>query len=67
MKILTTFNDNFAEIAPSLNLFKWSGNVTSLANNIDTIDSIVLKFHNHPRIKMIQKNLERSINFQEKP
>ena len=67
MKIVTTFNDNFAEVAPFLNLFKWSGNVTSLANNIDTTDSIVLKFHNHPRIKMIKTNLERSLNFQEKP
>ena len=67
MKIVTTFNDNFAEVAPFSNLFKWSGNVTSLANNIDTIVSIVLKFHNHPKIKMIKKNLERSLNFQEKP
>ena len=64
---MTTFIDYFAEIGPSLNLFKWSGNVTSLANNIDTTDSIVLKFHNHPRIKMIKTNLERSLNFQEKP
>ena len=67
MKIATTFIDYFVEIGPSLNLFKWSGNVTSLANNIDTTDSIVLKFHNHPRIKMIKTNLERSLNFQEKP
>ena len=37
-KIATTFSDYFAEILPSLNLFKWQGNVKSLANNRDIID-----------------------------
>ena len=50
-KIATTFNDYFPEIIPSLNLFKWPGNVKSLASNRDIIDSIVLKFHDHPSIK----------------
>ena len=34
----------FTEIAPSLNFFKWSENVTSLTNNLDIFNSIVLTF-----------------------
>ena len=52
MKIGTTFNNYFAEIVSSLNLYKLRGNVTSLANNIDIVDSIVLNFHNHPRFTL---------------
>ena len=51
MKIATTFNDGFAGIVPSLNLLKWPGNVTTLANSLDIIDTIVLKFHNQSSIK----------------
>ena len=43
-KITTTFNDYFEEIILSLNLFKWPGNVTSLADNLAIVDNIVLKF-----------------------
>ena len=53
MKIGTTFNDYFAEIVSSLNLYKLRGNVTGLANNIDIVDIIVLKFHNHPRFTLL--------------
>ena len=41
-------------LAPSLNLFKRPGNVKSLANKHDIIDTIVLKFHDHPGIKTIK-------------
>ena len=51
-KIATTFNDYFSETVPSLNLFKWPGKVKSSANNRGIIDSIVLKSHDHPSIKM---------------
>ena len=53
MEIGTTFNDYFAEIVSSLNLYKLRGNVTGLANNIDIVDIIVLKFHNHPRFTLL--------------
>ena len=62
-EIATTFNNYFAEIVPSLNLFKWPGNVRSLTNNCDVIDSIVLKFHNHPSIKMIKNKFRRIAKF----
>ena len=52
-KIATTFNDYFSETVPSLNLFKWPGKVKRSPNNRGIIDSIVLKFHDHPSIKMI--------------
>ena len=45
IKVGTTFNNYFAIIVPSLNLFKWPANATSFAYNLDIIDSIVLKFH----------------------
>ena len=63
MKTATTFNDYFEEIVPSLNLFEWPGNFTSLANNLDTTDSIVLKFSNHPRIKMIKNKFRKIKKF----
>ena len=59
MKIATTFNDYFAEVLNSLNLFKWPGNITNLANNVDIIDSIVLTFFNHPSIKMIKNKFRK--------
>ena len=59
MKIATTFNDYFAEVLNSLNLFKWPGNITNLANNVDIIDSIVLTFCNHPSIKMIKNKFRK--------
>lgn len=68
MKIVTTFNNYFAEIVYTfLNLFKWPGNVTSLANDFDIIDCIVLKFDNHSSIKMVKKEFRRSVIFIEKP
>ena len=66
MKIATTFNDYFAELIPSLNLFRWLGNVTSLAKNLDIIHSMVLKFHNHPSIKMIKNKFRRITKFSRK-
>ena len=51
---MTTFNDYSAEIIHSLDLFKWPGNVKSLANNRDIVDSIVLQFYNHSSIKTIK-------------
>ena len=44
MKIVTAFNNYFAKIVPSLNLFKWPGNVMSQANGLDVNDCIVIKF-----------------------
>ena len=55
-KIATTFNNYFSEIIPSLNLFKCPGNAKSLSTNRDIIDSIILKFHDHPSMKAIQAN-----------
>ena len=54
-KIVTTFNDYFSEIVPSLNLFKWPGNVKSLASNRDIID--------HPSIKMIKNKFTKIAKF----
>ena len=54
-KIATTFNDYFPEIRPSLNLFKWPGNVKSLASNRDIID--------HPSIKMIKNKFTKIAKF----
>ena len=51
-KIVITFNDEFSEIVPSLKIFKWPSNVKGLVDNRDIIDGIVLKFHDHPSIKM---------------
>ena len=62
-KIATTLNDYFAEIIPSLNLFKWPGNFRSFANNCDATDSIVLKFHNQPSIKMIKNKFRKIAKF----
>ena len=42
MKIAATFNDLFAEIIHSLNCIKCPENVTSLVNNLDIIDNIVV-------------------------
>lgn len=68
MKIVTTFNNYFAEIVYTFrNLFKWPGNVTSLANDFDIIDCIVLMFYNHSSIKMVKKEFRRSVIFIEKP
>ena len=57
MKTATTFNDYFAEIVVSINLFKRPENATSLPNNLDITDSIVLKFQKD------LENLERSLYF----
>ena len=62
-KITTALHDYFAEIVPSLNLSKWLGNFKSLANNLDTVDSIVLKFHNYPSIKMIKTKFRNIAKF----
>ena len=40
-----------------------AGNVISLANNRDTIDNIVLKFHDHPSIKMIKNKVRKIAKF----
>ena len=40
-----------------------AGNVISLANNRDTIGNIVLKFHNHPSIKMIKNKVRKIAKF----
>ena len=63
MKIAITFKDYFTETVTSLNLFKWKGNTTSLANNLDIIDSIVLKFHSHPSIKTIKNKFRKITKF----
>ena len=57
MKTATTFSDYFAEIIVSINLFKRPENTTSLPNNLDITDSIVLKFQKD------LENLERSLYF----
>ena len=44
-------------------MVKCAGNVISLANNCDTIDSIVLKFYNHPSIKMIKNKFTKIVKF----
>ena len=62
MKIATTFN-NFTETVTSLNPFKWTGNVASLVNNLDIIDSIVLNLYCHPRIKMIKNKFRKITTF----
>ena len=66
MKITTIFNDYFAEPIPSLNLFKRLGNVTGLAKNLDIIHSMVLKFHNHPSIKIIKNKFRKITKFSRK-
>ena len=48
-----------AKTVPFLNLLKWPGHVRSLANYLDIIDSIIMKFHNHTRIKMIKKKFRK--------
>ena len=63
INIATNFNDYFAETVISLNLFKWTGNVTSLANNFDIIDSIVLNLHCHCSIKAIKNKFRKTTNF----
>ena len=40
-----------------------ANDATSLANNLDVIDSIVLKLHNHPRIKMIKNKFRKITKF----
>ena len=62
-KLATTFNDYFAEIVSSLNLFKWSGNVKGLANNRDITDNTVLKLYNHPSVKMIKNKFRKIVKF----
>ena len=62
-RIVTTFNDYFAETVPYLNLFKWLGNAESLTSNLDIIDSIVLRFHIHPSIKMIKNKFKKFAKF----
>ena len=37
--------------------------VKSLVNNRDTIDNIVLKFHDHPSIKMIENKFTKIAKF----
>ena len=48
-----------AKTVPFLNLLKWPGHVRSLANYLDIIDSIIMKFHNHTRIKMIKNKFRK--------
>ena len=62
-EIATNFNDYVSEIVPSLNLFKWPINVKRLANNRDITGSIVLKFHDHPSIKMIKNKFTKIAKF----
>ena len=62
MKIATTFN-NFTETVTSLNLFQWTGNVASLVNSLDIIDSIVLNLYCHPRIKTIKNKFRKITTF----
>ena len=62
-KIATTFNDYFSEIVPPLNLFKWLGNVQSLANNRDITGSIALNFHDHPSTKIIRSKFIKIAKF----
>ena len=50
-------------MAPSLNLFKWPGDVKSLANNCDIIDSIVLKFPDDPIIKIVKSKFTKIAKF----
>ena len=49
------FRDHFAEIIPSINTFKWTGNVKSLVNHVYITDRSLLKLYNHSSIKMIKK------------
>ena len=63
MEIATTFNDQFLETVPSLNLFEWPGNAKRLANNRDITDSIVLKFHDHPSIQIIKNKFTKIAKF----
>ena len=60
---MSAFDDYLPKIVASLNIFKWLGNVKSLANNRDIIDSIVLKFHDHPSIKMIKNKFIKIAKF----
>ena len=52
---MTTFNDYSAEIISTFNLFKWPQNLRKLANNLDIIDNIFVKFPKKPSIKMMLK------------
>ena len=48
---------HFSEIVPSLNHFEWPDNVTILANNLDIIYSIILKYY--PGIKVIKNKFQK--------
>ena len=53
-------------MALGLNPFKWPGNVTRLANNLDIIGSIVIKIDNYSSIKMIKNKFRKITKILEK-
>ena len=60
MKIATSFNYYFAEILPSLSVFKWPKNITSFLDNLDIIDSISFLIYKTTLVlQWLKANLER--------